>query len=134
MRYRHRLVTAMRRSERDFVWSGLAWNFSTLASRFRQVVASARMALEGELEELKEKAARPDSWWQISYNAACGHASAQGNDQDRRPTALALLEQTLVRPEVHQLSADWVKKDPDLQNLSESPRFCRFLSQLGSGD
>ena len=92
------------------------------------------MALEGELEELKEKAARPDSWWQISYNAACGHASAQGNDQDRRPTALALLEQTLVRPEVHQLSADWVKKDPDLQNLSESPRFCRFLSQLGSGD
>ena len=134
MRYRHRLVTAMRRSERDFVWSGLAWNFSTLASRFRQVVASARMALEGELEELKEKAARPDSWWQISYNAACGHASAQGNDQDRRPAALALLEQTLVRPEVHQLSADWVKKDPDLQNLSESPRFCRFLSQLGSGD
>jgi tetratricopeptide (TPR) repeat protein len=130
MRYHYRLVNAMRRSERDSMWAGLAWNFSTLASRFRKVVKSARLALEAdELEKLRKMAAKPDSWWQISYNAACGHATHHCN-----VTALALLEQTLVRPEVHQLSAEWVRKDPDLESVATSPRYRRFLAQLGSGD
>ena len=130
MRYHYRLVNAMRRSERDSTWAGLAWNFSTLASRFRKVVKSARMALEdGDLENLRKMAAKPDSWWQISYNAACGHAT-----HDRNMQALALLEQTLVRPEVHQLSAEWVREDPDLESVATRARYRRFLAQLGSGD
>jgi hypothetical protein len=131
MRYRYRLVSAMRRSERDFVWPGLGWNSSTIASRFREVVVSARMALENDLARLKKKAAKPDSWWQISYNAACGYASARSDQPEQ---ALALLEQTLVRPNVHQLSAAWARKDPDLGNLRKCRRFQWFLDQLAPGD
>jgi len=132
LRYRHRLVDAVRRSERDYAWAGLAWNFRTDASRFRQVVMSARMALDDDLPRLDKKAAKPDSWWQISYNAACGYA-VKGKELDKL-RALALLEQAMIRPNAYQLSAAWARKDPDLRNVRECARFRQFLEQLGSGD
>ena len=47
--------------------------------------------------------------------------------------ALDFLERTLVRPGVEQLSANWVRHDPDLAALRELPRFKRFLAQLRPG-
>jgi hypothetical protein len=134
VRYPNRLVSALRRSERDFIWPSLTPRSASVAPSFRQLVRSAYMALdEAELGELSDLAAKPGSWWQISYNAACGYASSP-TVEDSALNALNLLEQTLVRPGVYQLSADWVKEDSDLAALKASPRFGRFLAQLRSGD
>jgi hypothetical protein len=151
MRYHYRLVSAVRRSERNYNWPGLELSFTTAASRFRQLVNSARWAVEAKsdkkiedskaLGKLGTAADKPDSWWQISYNAACGYAAGItediANDQkrERANIALSFLEQTLVHPGIHQLTASWVQLDPDLQSIRAScPRFARFAAQLRSGD
>lgn len=85
------------------------------------------------LRKLYRAACKPDSWWQISYNAACGYASCVTVDPSQKDTALDLLEQTLIHPGIHQLAADWVRKDPDLRPISGSDRFGRFVDQLRSG-
>ena len=81
------------------------------------------------------------SWWQISYNAACRHAAdidiakgTQTEQENAADCALKFLEQTLVRPGVEQLSADWVSRDPDLAVLRPHPRFKRFVAQLRPGE
>jgi hypothetical protein len=79
-------------------------------------------------------------WWQISYNAACRRAadiataSLLTEKNNAADGALKFLEQTLVRPGVEQLSADWVSRDPDLAKLRALPRFKRFLAQLKPGE
>ena len=85
---------------------------------------------------MKTAANKPDSWWQISYNAACAYATCVQADPDRVVNAFGLLEQTVAHPGIHQLTANWVKLDPDLQSvrLSDPPRFERFAAQLRSGD
>jgi hypothetical protein len=149
MRYQYRLVSAMRRSERDYVWPGLELSFTTAASRFHQLVKSASRAIKASsghpngdskvLEKLWKDAGKPDSWWQISYNAACGYASTINDQQDkavnqsRAGCALDLLEQTLVHPGVYQLTSSWVRKDPDLEPISKDGRFGRFADQLRTG-
>jgi hypothetical protein len=145
MRYHRRLVSAVRRSERNYNWPGLELSFTTAASRFRQLVNSARWAVQAwpayrskdaidssALDALKKAANKPDSWWQISYNAACANAACVKADPGRVDSAFDLLEQTLVHPGIHQLTAKWVKLDPDLQSvrLSNPPRFERFAAQL----
>ena len=140
-RYQYRLVAALRRSEREYTWPSLVPMSTTAAARFHPLVQSARLALGGpwELSMLSDEAQKPGSWWQISYNAACAYASRITQpDGPQNPgyaaTALSFLEQTLVRPGVHQLSADWVKADTDLAGLKADPRFGNFLTQLRSGD
>lgn len=54
--------------------------------------------------------------------------------QNAAGNAMRFLEQTLVRPGVEQLSADWVSRDPDLAVLRALPRFKRFLAQLRPGE
>jgi hypothetical protein len=119
------------------------------AARFPGLVRSARKAFTDDAGGLDEDADKDGSWWQISYNAACRHAadinpaadeSASGAGMDSKSLreqqqaaaerALEFLEQTLVRPGVEQLSADWVSHDPDLAALRALPRFKRFLIQL----
>jgi hypothetical protein len=119
------------------------------AARFPDLVKSARQALSDEktepkeLEHLDKDARKEDSWWQISYNAACAHAARiktmpDGPDDSARVKeanlALDFLEQTLVRQGVEQMSADWVCRDPDLAVLRGLPRFKRFLTQLRPGE
>jgi hypothetical protein len=162
MKLVYRLVGALRRSERESIWPTLAPMSQHPAARFPALVRSARQALNSrEREKLYEEANMHDSWWQISYNAACAHAVriaeidselpvaepgrplAEEQEQEKREKqkdqeeegrlAIALLEQTLVRPGVEQLSADWVSHDPDLTTLRSLPRFTRFLAQLRPG-
>ena len=198
-RYPYRLVSALRRSSRDSIWPSLAPMSTSAAAAFHPLVKSARRSLgeKCDLDKLGEKARKPSSWWQISYNAACGYASesdytdavekhraeqevarvateaarvateaaekaareaaqsateaaekaareaaqraeeaAQRAEEARQRAEkpLEFLEQTLVRRGVHQLSADWVKKDPDLTSLRGTARFNTFLAQLRSGD
>jgi hypothetical protein len=168
MRYRFQWVSALRRSERDYVWRGLKPSYSTAASRFHQAVKSAHWATQAApagamkvlaasgsiggagglpapeavlsheiswpaLGHLYRAACKPDSWWQISYNAACAYASCVPVDPSQSDTALELLEQTLIHPGIHQLTADWVRTDPDLRPISRTPRFGRFVDQLRSG-
>jgi hypothetical protein len=139
-RYKHRLVSALRRSERDSTWPSLAPMSTSAARRFHPLVKSAYMSLGDEhaLSELSKEAANPRSGWQISYNAACGYASiatsADARKEEYAQKALCLLEQTLVRPGIHQLSANWVEEDPALSSLAGSPRFIKFLAQLRPGD
>ena len=139
-RYMHRLVSALRRSERDSSWPSLIPMSTSPAHRFHPLVTSAHMSLgdEQELSKLSKQAAKPGSWWQISYNAACGYASIATTDGGQKAEfaqqALSLLEQTLVRPGIHQLSADWVREDSALSSLAGSPRFSKFLAQLRPGD
>ena len=156
-RWYHRLVGALRRSERASIWPTLAPNSSHPAARFHPLVKSARQAIDYErwLDKLSRKADTPDTWWQVSYNAACGYAmhaeslaclppagnssgadqrkDARGAKQHAADKALDFLEQTLVRPGVEQLSADWASRDPDLAVLAPDPRFQRFLAQLRPG-
>ena len=132
-RYPYQLVGALRRSERDSIWPSLAPMPAARALRPHQLVQSAWMALgeDKDLQKLLKQAAKPDSWWQISYNAACGYASKPTDTGYL--TALDLLEQTLVRPGIHQLSSDWAKKDLDLSSLATRERFGGFLTHLRSG-
>jgi tetratricopeptide (TPR) repeat protein len=150
-RWRYLLVDALRRSERKSVWPALAPMSKHPAARFPDLVRSARQVLSGDEHDCKklDKAANSDgSWWQISYNAACRHADnvaravdrrADGAASDSMPSAdmrdeadvaMTFLEQTLVRPGIEQLSAEWVSRDPDLAVLRPFPRFKRFLAQL----
>jgi hypothetical protein len=166
-RLRYRLVDALRRSEREFIWPALLPSSQHPAARFPALVKSARQALDyekadsKEVEKLDQDANKADSWWQISYNAACSHAArvaamdhepADGADERPQATknkdkikkeerqrteaekALGFLEQTLVRMGAEQLSADWVRHDPDLAALHGLPRFKRFLAQLRPGE
>ena len=139
-RYKYRLVSALRRSERDSTWPSLAPMSTSAAHRFHPLVKSAYMSLGdvNELSKLSKVAAKPGSWWQISYNAACGYASMATTDVVQKAEfprqALSLLEQTLVRPGIHQLSADWVREDSALSSLVGCPRFSKFLAQLRPGD
>lgn len=103
--------------------------------RFHPLVKSALRSLgeKSQLGKLRVAADRPQSWWQISYNAACGYASSVDPAPDPCQ-ALRLLEQTLVRPGIHQLSAEWVAADAALSGLRACPRFTRFVAQLRAGD
>jgi tetratricopeptide (TPR) repeat protein len=134
-RYSQRVLGALRRSERDLTWPSLVPPATTAGRRFHPLVKSARRSLGGrpQLAALRSSAARPQSSWQISYNAACGYASSTQPPPEPQP-ALDLLEQTLVRPDIHQLSAEWVEKDPALSSLAADPRFTRFVAQLRPGD
>jgi hypothetical protein len=147
---RYLLVDALRRSERKSVWPALEPMSKHPAARFPGLVRSARKAFsDKDPAGLDADADADGSWWQISYNAACRHAAdinpavgepasrAGENSESRRKRqqaaaerALEFLEQTLVRPGVEQLSADWVSHDPDLAALRALPRFKRFLIQL----
>ena len=150
-----RLVGAMRRSERESIWPALVPASQHPAARFPHLVRSARQAISDKPDErhkLNEDADEKDSWWQISYNAACAtatsikpddkpdHGAADGpvqtpkEKEDLAGPALRFLEQTLVRPGVEQLSAVWVRQDPDLAPLRSLPRFKRFLTQLRPGE
>jgi hypothetical protein len=136
------LVDALRRSERKTVWPALVPYSKHPAARFPALVRSARRALTGENpRRLYKKAGKDGSWWQISYNAACRRAAdidiakgTQTEQENAADRALKFLEQTLVRPGVEQLSADWVSHDPDLAVLRPHPRFKRFLAQLRLGE
>ena len=156
-RWHNRLIGALRRSERDFIWPTLAPVTSHPAARFHSLVKSAREAIDDgdTLKRLAKRANKQDTWWQVSYNAACGYAElaesrpcpAPGEEQEEAgqrketvkekqlaaTTALGFLEQTLVRPGVEQLSAAWARRDPDLAVLTADPRFQRFIAQLRSG-
>jgi hypothetical protein len=136
------LVDALRRSERQTVWPALMPMSKHPAARFPDLVRSARRVLSDTASAgLDEDADKDGSWWQISYNAACRHAAdieAAGANRTKQKQAaddaLKFLEQTLVRPGVEQLSADWVSRDPDLFGLRALPRFKRFLAQLKPGE
>jgi tetratricopeptide (TPR) repeat protein len=135
------LVDALRRSERKTVWPALIPMSKHPAHRFPVLVRSARRALSGARAGcLYRKAGKDGMWWQISYNAACRRAadiatvSLLTEKDDAADGALKFLEQTLVRPGVEQLSADWVSRDPDLAMLRALPRFKRFLAQLKPGE
>jgi hypothetical protein len=136
-RYPQRVLGALRRSERDLTWPTLVPRSTSAGRRFHPLVKSALRSLgdAGQLGKLRDSAGRPQSWWQISYNAACGYASSitplLARDADQ---ALCLLEQTLAQPGIHQLSAEWVTADAALSSLAASPRFTRFVAQLRPGD
>ena len=137
-----RLVCALRRSERDSIWPSLPLGSTHPAARFQWLVKSARLALgddKSQLDELTEKANEPNSWWQISYNAACAYASKVPDNAapegkripgDDAEAAFKFLERTLVSPGIHQLSSDWVNTDPDLKRLKNDPRFTWYAKQL----
>jgi hypothetical protein len=130
VRLRYRVVSALRRSERDALWSGLVPGSRNVTARFRDVVRSAASSLDPkELGNMADEAADPGSWWQISYNVACGYSSASGSPEDATQ-ALTLLEQTLLRPGVHQLRAEWVRADPDLDRIRCDARFTTFVKHL----
>jgi hypothetical protein len=135
------VVEALRRSERTTVWPALIPMSKHPAHRFPVLVRSARRALSGARPGcLYRKAGKDGMWWQISYNAACRRAadiataSLLTEKNNAADGALKFLEQTLVRPGVEQLSADWVSRDPDLAKLRALPRFKRFLAQLKPGE
>jgi hypothetical protein len=157
-RWYYRLVGTLRRSERSSVWPTLVPATSHPAARFHSLVKSARRATgrHDDLKKLARKANKHDTWWQVSYNAACGYATyaetlpcpsptqrpggagrqrseALTDKQDAAMRAMEFFEQTLVRPGVEQLSADWARRDPDLAVLAAEPRFQRFITQLRSG-
>jgi len=135
----NRMVMALRRSERDALWPGLRPTSTTITARFGQLARSARWSLyPSKLAELVEEAGDQRTWWQISYNAACGYASQvtspiAPNADANASTALDLLEQTLLRPGAQQLDAAWVGSDPDLASLRRSERFKNFVKQLRPG-
>ena len=125
----------LRRSERDALWP-MMFDGSRL-HRQREVARLARWVAELQLPKtptaadsilrsLVEAAKEPGSWWQLSYNAACGHAVAA-----QLETALTLLEQCLIRPGVYQLKTDWLRTDPDLALLHGTARFNAVAEHLG---
>jgi tetratricopeptide (TPR) repeat protein len=148
-RYLQRVLGALRRSERDLTWPTLVPPSTSAGRRFHPLVVSALRSLgdDRQLRKLRASAGRPQSGWQISYNGACGYASSIDPppvpDADQKliarrrkyaEQALCLLEQTLVRPGIHQLPAEWVKEDAALSSIAASPRFKRFVDQLRPGD
>jgi hypothetical protein len=143
------VLGALRRSERDLTWPTLIPPSTSAGRRFHPLVVSALRSLgdQGQLRKLRVSAARPQSGWQISYNGACGYASSidslsvpnahqtlRARREEYAEQALCLLEQTLVRPGIHQLPAEWVRADAALSSIALTRRFKRFVGQLRPGD
>jgi hypothetical protein len=126
----HRLVSAIRRSERDAVAPVQLIRWSDADARFHPLVKSLCMAYAEDFrgDRLVAYASRPRRWWQVSYNAACGLAVHLQSDE-----AFRMLEQALIKPGVEQLSADWVNQDVDLDSLRVDVRFADFATQLRTG-
>ena len=126
----HRLVSAIRRSERDAVAPVRLIRWSDPDARFHPLVKSLCIAYAEDFrgDRLVGYASRPRRWWQVSYNAACGLAVHEQPDK-----AFLMLEQALIKPGVEQLSADWVNKDVDLASLRGDARFADFVQQLRTG-
>jgi hypothetical protein len=126
----HRLVAAVRRSDRDAVAPLKLIRWSDPGARFHPLVKSICLAYDDDFDgaQIIRYASKPRRWWQVSYNAACGLAYHQQVD-----SALTMLEQTLVMPGVEQLSAEWVNQDADLKDLRHESRFGDFVQQLRAG-
>ena len=143
----HRLVSGLRRSERDAIAPVALIHWTKPSARFHPLVKSICMAYaEGKdfhADRLISYASKPRRWWQVSYNAACGlayHLPAPAPDgspdpagQHLRDRAMSMLEQALLKPGIEQLSAEWVQQDIDLADLRGDPRFASYVKQLRTG-
>jgi hypothetical protein len=143
----HRLVSGLRRSERDAIAPVALIHWTKPSARFHPLVKSICMAYaEGKdfhEDRLVSYASKPRRWWQVSYNAACGlayHLSAPAPDgspapaaRELRDRAMSMLEQALLKPGIEQLSAEWVQQDIDLADLHGDPRFASYVKQLRTG-
>jgi tetratricopeptide (TPR) repeat protein len=81
------------------------------------------------LDELRAKAIQRGTWWQVGYNAACAHCLA-----GQPGTAITLLEECLLHPGSDHLRANWLRADPDLKSIRDSPRFERLVARVAKGD
>jgi hypothetical protein len=142
----HRLVAAIRRSERDAVAPLKLIRWSDPDARFHPVVKSVCLAyaVDFDGDKVMAYANKPRRWWQVSYNAACGLAyqlpeptppatKESTARQQQANSALRMLEQTLIKPGIEQLSAEWVNQDADLEKLRSQSRYADFIKQLRAG-
>lgn len=131
---------SLRRSERAY-WLGLLRRRGSAASARMQMqrsIESAKPAIRARAgfplndEPVRTRAAKPDSFWQISYNLACCDAIRAETTGDPKCliSALELLEQALERPGSHQLIRRWLSADPDLAALAGHPRFVQLLERV----
>lgn len=127
------LARALRASERDYFWPpGRAklgpegtWSRRAWLVRAAALGAANHRPSKKALEEVRRRAERPGSFWQLSYNLACYYATTGAND-----TALTWLERALERPEAGQMAGGWLGVDPDLENLRGEPRFQWVVGQV----
>ena len=125
---------SLRRRDRDDIWRPSAmsrlpwrrWKNDRLRAKSARLAYTRRdnPKIEAVLNDIEEAADDPLISWQLSYNLACYYA------QTNEGEALRRLEDCLVRPDVHELTAEWVGKDPDLAPIAGHPRFKRFRVQL----
>jgi tetratricopeptide (TPR) repeat protein len=135
------LTTSLRREDRDDRMP-LLWSTGPGGSRQRVhwLARSARLSCaslveddpvkqQAALDRLATKAVQRGTWWQVGYNAACAYILA-----GRPDTAITLLEECLLHPGAEQLDARWLKADPDLEPIRQSPRFMRLVERVEEGD
>jgi tetratricopeptide (TPR) repeat protein len=131
-------AATLRRSERVFLMSAIAPSGKGRRRRAlqRYLPWSARMIHASDASDASDAPDRDrmlrvvhasGAPWQIVYNAACAHAVDLRLDD-----ALEALEACVVLPN-EQLSADWLRRDPDLLALHEHPRFKLLLERVGGG-
>ncbi|MCO5329184.1 MAG: hypothetical protein M9961_03805 [Ilumatobacteraceae bacterium] len=124
-------AAAMRRSERSSLWIDW-WQGGSRSNHDLRWLAKSAMVVYGggDVQSVERQAAKPDSSWQLSYNLACHYASSSPPVPQR---ALAALQRCLVRPGAEELTADWVRQDPDLAAVANSPGFDEFCARLAQG-
>ena len=86
------------------------------------------------VDEVENRAASTDTWWQVPYNLACYYAIPLGPDPQgvgaEPDVAVTWLERALARPGTDQLTTDWLRKDPDLKSLERVSSFVSLQAAL----
>lgn len=106
--------------------------------RLRWVARSARLACDkrsgqshsGLLAEVKEAAQKPETWWQVVYNLACYYAVVGPSMPAEPEQSIHWLQRALSRRGTDQLTAEWLRKDPDLKSVRDDHRFDRVAASL----
>ncbi len=128
---------ALRASERDHFWPAGAAKLGRDGTwARRRLLAQSALLGTGDttyLDTVTKRAARPGSFWQLSYNLACycaTYVDDAGTPGSRPEEALTWLERALERPGAVQMAGGWLSTDPDLESLHGNPRFEWVLSQV----
>jgi hypothetical protein len=125
-------LNALRTSERDYWLAMLAFHprrdrRDRLASADVVAHSLAGTADPREVERLDKRARRRDVLWQVPYNMACLYSQTAHYDD-----AAAMLERARLARANHQMTAAWVRHDPDLQFLATAQPdwFAAFVDRL----
>jgi hypothetical protein len=135
----------VRATERDLWWS-MIWHRRLHRDRIDRLRSASFLAPES-LRTTRGRAQSPAEHrheqaltrlvsqrhvpWKVPYNLAC-HYSLNGASEDRWEKVFAMLERARLGRGAHQLTREWLSRDPDLAAVrtAEAERFDAFARRV----